>query len=691
MTHAANEDGHTFDFEQVRKAELEWIARRRESVGLPPPDDDLVGLAFSGGGIRSAVFNLGVLQSLEQGGLLRQVDYLSSVSGGGYIASCHSWLKARLPTSHEGSVFSASLASGGGSVLDWLRAHGKYLVSHRGYSIWTLVASVLAAIHINVLVIGPVLVAAVYALTLDWLPVAWPAWLALPGAHVPRGQHGYWLLLLFGVACLGAFPFVATLFAFAAGARLASVRRIDALRVLMGRLVSIGPMLIAIGLIPVLATLGESLAHLLPMRGAAGMGMHASWLVPALAGLAVLLVDRRKGGDGSGRLPMVALALLVYGILVGCQLIVMRVELGHSPLFAGLVALSVLLAFTCDINRVSLHAYYRARLAEAFMPVVAGDEGIHPASFRLDEAGPDRGAPLHLVNTTLNTTSSGNERLRARQGDSFFFSPLHAGSASTGYRTTASYADGVMALSTAFTISGAAVDPDMIDTRARPVSFLMALFNIRLGYWARNPRFAGHRMPLRPWWWIYISREMLGIGLDAQRHHVHLSDGGGFDNLGIYELVRRRVRRLMVVDAGADPHATLADLGRAIERVRVDFGAEIDLDADALHRKHGDAPSTRAFAIGTIRYADGSDGWITYLRPTLCEGLTADLYAYWRAHHAFPDEPTTEQFFGEAQFEAYRVLGGKLVAGMAREALETAPPCPIAGREAVDARSGSGG
>ena len=122
MTHAANEDGHTFDFEQVRKAELEWIARRRESVGLPPPDDDLVGLAFSGGGIRSAVFNLGVLQSLEQGGLLRQVDYLSSVSGGGYIASCHSWLKARLPTSHEGSVFSASLASGGGSVLDWLRA-----------------------------------------------------------------------------------------------------------------------------------------------------------------------------------------------------------------------------------------------------------------------------------------------------------------------------------------------------------------------------------------------------------------------------------------------------------------------------------------------------------------------------------------------------------------------------------------
>lgn len=670
MTHEARDAGHTFDFEDVRAAEGEWIARRREAAGLPPPDDDLVGLAFSGGGIRSAVFNLGVLQALEAGGLLRQFDYLSSVSGGGYIASCYSWLKSRLPPEQGGSVFAAGLASGGGSVLDWLRAHGKYLVSHRGYSIWTLVASVLAAVFINLLVLGPVLVSAVYALTLDWLPVAWPSWLALPGAHVPQGQHGYWLLLALGAACLAAFPLVATLFAFVAGiARISSERRIDALRVLMGRLISIGPMLIALGLIPVAATLGEMTAHLLPLRHAGAMGMHASWMLPVLAGLAMLLVDRHKGGDGSGRLPMIALGLLVYGLLVGCQLVAVHLDLLHSPLFAGLVALSVLLAFTCDINRVSLHAYYRARLADAFMPVVAGDAGIDPAAFGLDEPGPDRGAPLQLINTTLNTTSSSDERLRSRQGDSFFFSALHAGSGTTGFRTTESYAGGVMALSTAFTISGAAVDPDMIDTRARPVSFLLALFNIRLGYWARNPRFADAPTPLRPWWWVFIAREMLGIGLDAQRHHVHLSDGGGFDNLGIYELVRRRVRHLMVIDADADPHATLSDLGRAIERVRVDFGVEIDLDVGCLHRQRPDAPSARPFALGGICYADGSEGRILYLRPTLCDGLSADVYTYWRGHQAFPDEPTSEQFFGEAQFEAYRVLGQQVVAGMLGEVL----------------------
>lgn len=51
----------------------------------------LFGLAFSGGGIRSATFNLGIVQALVRHGLLDKVDYLSTVSGGGYIGS---WLSA---------------------------------------------------------------------------------------------------------------------------------------------------------------------------------------------------------------------------------------------------------------------------------------------------------------------------------------------------------------------------------------------------------------------------------------------------------------------------------------------------------------------------------------------------------------------------------------------------------------------
>ena len=59
----------------------------------------LVGLAFSGGGIRSATFNLGVVQALAKLRILRHVDYLSTVSGGGYIGG---WLTAMIYRAEHG-------------------------------------------------------------------------------------------------------------------------------------------------------------------------------------------------------------------------------------------------------------------------------------------------------------------------------------------------------------------------------------------------------------------------------------------------------------------------------------------------------------------------------------------------------------------------------------------------------------
>lgn len=665
------DSGYTPEFEPVRRAEDDWLARRRQAANLSAPNDDLVGLAFSGGGIRSATFNLGVLQALEAGSMLRQVDYLSSVSGGGYIASCYTWLRARLAATSSTSVFDVTLAGHVGRVLDWLRGHGKYLVSHRGFSIWTLIASIFASTFINVLVLGPLILFVVYALTLAWLPVEWPPWLMLPGTHVPQGHHGYWLLLALGVLCLAVLPLVAVVFAFVAGIPGgAGVRRIDMLRVCMGRLIIYGAALIALGLIPIAAMLGEMAEHLFDMRYAHAIGKHASYLVPLLSGIASMLLDRRKGGNNSGRLTAVGLSLLVYGLLILCYHCVVQADLLHSPVFLVLVALSVVLAFVCGINRVSIHAYYRARLSDAFLPNVQSDAKTDPGEFALSELAPDKGAPLHLINTTLNTTSSRNERLRSRQGANFFFSPVYTGSSATGWRHIDSYAGGAITLSNALTISGAAIDPDMFATSARAMSFLMALFNVRLGFWAHNPRCGHQRDPLRPWWWIFIAREMLGIGLDETRRHVHLSDGGGFENLGIYELIRRRVRYLIVTDAGADPYTTLSDLGKAIERVRVDFGAEIDLGADRLYQQRDQTLAQQPYALGSVRYADGSGGQILYIKPRLCAGLTADIYTYWRSHPAFPDEPTSEQFFAELQFEAYRALGQQIVAGL----LGTAPP-----------------
>ena len=95
--------------EDIRDAELAGIDKRRERLKLDahpsgsqasprstaPVQDSLVGLALSGGGIRSAMFSLGVLQALAGRNLLKYVDYLSTVSGGGYIGSSLTWLMSK--------------------------------------------------------------------------------------------------------------------------------------------------------------------------------------------------------------------------------------------------------------------------------------------------------------------------------------------------------------------------------------------------------------------------------------------------------------------------------------------------------------------------------------------------------------------------------------------------------------------
>ncbi len=91
--------------DEVLAAEKQYLAQRRENAGLPARDHQ-IGLALSGGGMRSATINLGVLQALARRGVLPRFDYLSTVSGGGYIGSALSSLLsingARIDTSPDG-------------------------------------------------------------------------------------------------------------------------------------------------------------------------------------------------------------------------------------------------------------------------------------------------------------------------------------------------------------------------------------------------------------------------------------------------------------------------------------------------------------------------------------------------------------------------------------------------------------
>lgn len=140
---------------------------------------------------------------------------------------------------------------------------------------------------------------------------------------------------------------------------------------------------------------------------------------------------------------------------------------------------------------------------------------------------------------------------------------------------------------------------------------------------------------------------------------LHLSDGAHFENLGLYELVRRHCRYIIVSDCGTDPEVAFDDLAIALRSIREDFGVEIDLDVSPL--RAGDSGHARQHAVvGTIHYdgLGGTDkGTILLFKPSLTGDEPSDVTQYQARHPAFPHETTGDQFYDEAQWESYRRLG----------------------------------
>ena len=218
-------------------------------------------------------------------------------------------------------------------------------------------------------------------------------------------------------------------------------------------------------------------------------------------------------------------------------------------------------------------------------------------------------------------------------------------------------------LGTAMAISGAAAAPNMGTTTVRALVFVLTLLNVRLGYWLPNPRAvvgAGwyrrfvFRRGAGPG---YLWREALGAVTDA-RAFVNVSDGGHVENFALYELLRRRCKLIVAVDGEADPEMRFGGLLTLVRYAHIDLGVEIDIDLAPIRiDEHG--LSERHFALGTIRYGDDpeANGHLLYLKLSVT-GDEADSMLEYRARHPdFPHQPTSDQFFDEAQFEAYRSLG----------------------------------
>jgi hypothetical protein len=346
-----------------------------------------------------------------------------------------------------------------------------------------------------------------------------------------------------------------------------------------------------------------------------------------------------------------------------------------------------------NLNRFSLHGSFRNRLVRAYLGAsqtrrkadeftgFSERDNFPMAALRRPNAG---SLPIHVINATLNLAGGGSRlSWQDRKAESFIVSPLFAGSQELGYRDTKTYGgrDGI-SIGTALTISGAAVSPNMGSHSSPAVAFLLTLFNVRLGAWLGNPGPDGNKTysygaPQNAA--LHVLAEAFGL-TDAHHRYVYLSDGGHFENLGLYEMVRRRCRYIIVCDAGADPDYGFEDLANAVRKVRIDFGIPITFDPSVsiVRLTDKDVAKGKYCAIGRIKYSivnEGEDGFLVYIKPAFYKkNEPIDVRGYAKQADAFPQEPTANQFFTESQFESYRALGEHIVDEIQAPSESTADP-----------------
>jgi hypothetical protein len=356
----------------------------------------------------------------------------------------------------------------------------------------------------------------------------------------------------------------------------------------------------------------------------------------------------------------------------------------------GAMVLSFVMAVYTNVNLIGFHRFYRDRLMETFMPedgaVRAMQADFSPVADTLSVAALRRffaarrtgdtwhARPYPLINTNVILLKDDDQKVASRGGDNFLISPLFVGSTSTGWEDTQKYIElsGPLTLASAMAASGAAANASAgyigtCITTNPLVSRVMSLLNIRLGLWVGNP---GLRRRVRSIPTFLLTA--LYSGYSTHRRDsafLELTDGGHFENLGLYELVRRKLEIILIVDGEEDPSINLSSLVSATHRIEQDFGARLDFAAGGggperlvMYPATGGYPygvkyAKAPFLVGTIADKDGSSGVLIYVKATVIREMDFTTAGYLANNPAFPHQTTANQFFRPEQFDAYRLLG----------------------------------
>jgi hypothetical protein len=373
-----------------------------------------------------------------------------------------------------------------------------------------------------------------------------------------------------------------------------------------------------------------------------------------------------------------------------------------------LILFSVIVSWRIGVNEFSMHHFYKNRLVRCYLGAshwrdrkpdwftgFDSSDDMPLSSCDRDSATQEGesaySGPYPIINAALNLVAGQDLAWQERKATSFVFTPKYCGYDvdravlnkeqighwPDAYAPTSRYVHqgrGVM-LGTATAISGAAANPNMGKATSPASAFLMTIFNVRLGWWLPNTRRidVGHAGP--PLGVTYTAVELFGM-TDDEKKYVNVSDGGHFENLGVYELIRRGCKYIIACDAGQDSSFGLEDLGNLIRKCRTDFGVEIDIGLDPIRNRDQRGWSAVHCVVGRIKYLgvpasddsgkirfdkDGvpecEEGLLLYIKPSITGDEPFDVLEYFKRVPEFPHESTADQWFNESQFESYRCLG----------------------------------
>lgn len=412
----------------------------------------------------------------------------------------------------------------------------------------------------------------------------------------------------------------------------------------------------------------------------------------------------QPGDDGGG------ISWSTPQIVAAPFLLLSEIPLSETAVaFVLALVAALVLAWRIDINEFSMHQFYKNRLVRCYM---GASRPVAPASGQVADGDPEPRmpnpftgfdidddlpvkcmavmsgntpprpytyGPYSIVNTSLNLVHGRNLAWQERKAASFFFSPLYSGydvniGDSThrlpsdrqslcryAFRSTTDYAyrkDGIW-IGRAMAISGAAASPNSGYHSSPQAAILMTVFNVRLGAWIGNTRHRdGYRFNGPKSGFFYLLAELLSLTNDESKY-VYLSDGGHFENLGIYELVHRRCRYIVACDSEQDCDFRFEGLANAIRKCRTDFGVSIEIDTTPLKPDPASRLSTAHCVVGRIHYPEDQEatGTLVYIKASVTGDEPADTIQYRAVNPDFPHQSTADQWFNESQFESYRALG----------------------------------